>query len=422
MIVTRERAGERAKLTTGSSRRLWMARVATFFGYLQLGVALDMWSASTLSVQHRLGLVAADGTISYTGFGMVATAIGLGAVIGCFAFGPLTDRWGPRAILWPVYVIFPLSFTFIGLFSPLWMSVVFAVLIGVMRGAHDTATSAMAVGLEKLYDKPLMGGFQAIFPIGGFLGGLLSSHMIEWLGIHDDPLTFYLVQGGLLSLLGIFFGYWTLRKRDIPLHANPESTFAPPRQGRGIGWLIVLFGGSMVMSMWVESAIWDWGPSFGRDAFGVTPSEAALGIGFFSLGSFVGRVACDPLVKRIGPVRTVLSSAAFGVVGLVAMLLLQDDGRWVFTGALFLVGIGVSCVGPIMLSAAGRVDPENSGRSVGLVNGVGYFAMLLCPMVMTVVVSTFGTGGVPVVALVLVLAIIGLSPLMRHAAHKQSAS
>lgn len=401
-----------------SSKRLWMARIATFFGYLQLGVALDMWSASTISVQHSLGLVSANGDVDYSSFGYVATAIGLGAVIGCLVSGPLADRIGSRKILWPTFVLFPLSFVLIGLTTSIPLAIGFGVFIGLIRGALDTVTSSLAVALEKIHNKPLMGGFQAIFPIGGFLGGLTSSHLITWLDVTDSPLPLYLTEGLILSALGLVFGYWTLTADEVPRDVTADATPLPKIPGKRLVTLIVLFGGLLIMSMYVESTFWDWGPSFGTEIYTITASAAALAIGVFSLGEFCGRIACDTLVKKLGESAVMFTSGIIGIAGVVVLIVGENGGRWLFTAGMFLVGLGVACMAPIMLSAAGRVDPANAGRVIGIVNGVGYFAMFLAPLAMTFITEHIGIGSVPFVALILLLGILVVSPLMSRFADK----
>ncbi|MCP1412399.1 sugar MFS transporter [Paenarthrobacter sp. A20] len=395
--------------------QLVRARIATFFGYFQIGVALNMWSSSTSSLQRSYGWIGSDGTVDALHFGMLTTAIGVGAVIGSFLTGPLADRYGPRMVIWPLLVLFPASFLPLALTNSFVAALVLGVAIGLVRGGLDTATGALAIALERHYERPLMAGFQAIFPIGGFLGGWASSGLIVLLGVHDSPLPLYAVEGLILAGIGAVVGGWVLRKDQIlPAdHQNHKLNSVRLQTSvvqKGLPALACVLGGMLVLSMWVESSLWDWGQTFGVEVYGSTTAAAAVAISFFSLGEFAGRMISDRLVMRFGEVRVLLVSGLIGIFG--ALVLILGRGDLTLASGMFLVGVGVASMAPVMLSSAGRLDPANAGRSIGIVTGIGYVAMLAGPLGMTVVVSAFGSISIPFVALALLVLIVAFSPMV----------
>ncbi|MFF1831520.1 MFS transporter [Paenarthrobacter sp. NPDC058040] len=396
-----------------SPSQLRRARIATFYGYFQIGVALNMWSASTSSLQRSYGWVGSDGTVDAFHFGMLTTVIGVGAVIGSFVAGPLVDRLGPRAVIWPLLVLFPASFFPLGLTDSFVNSLLLGVAIGLVRGGLDTATGALAVALERLYNRPLMAGFQAIFPIGGFLGGWGSSALLVVLNVHGSPLPLYGVEGFILAAVGAFVGFWVLDRDQIAPPAREDGLVDHGRgrdTSKGLLALAGVLGGMLVLSMWVESSIWDWGQTFSVEVYGSTAALAAVAISFFSLGEFAGRIVCDRFVMRFGEVPVLLVSGLVGILG--AAVLILGRGDIALSGGMFLVGVGVASMAPVMLSSAGRLDPLNAGRSIGVVTGVGYVAMLAGPLGMTLVVSLFGSASIPFVALALLIFIVAISPFV----------
>ncbi len=87
--------------------RVRKARIATFFGFFQLGAVMLMWSTSTTSLRSHLGW---EGDGGDSQFGLLALSIGIGAAVGCFAIGPFIDRYGPRNTAMPTMVVYPLCY------------------------------------------------------------------------------------------------------------------------------------------------------------------------------------------------------------------------------------------------------------------------------------------------------------------------
>lgn len=89
-----------------SLQRIRLARVATFFGFAQLGAVMLTWSTNTTALRAHLGgRGRAETRISAGG-----TGDRVGAAVGCFLIGPFVDRYGPRATCMPTMIIYPLMY------------------------------------------------------------------------------------------------------------------------------------------------------------------------------------------------------------------------------------------------------------------------------------------------------------------------
>jgi MFS family permease len=102
----------------------------------------------------------------------------------------------------------------------------------------------------------------------------------------------------------------------------------------------------------------------------------------------VGRFSGDWLVNRWG-VRTVLLYS--GVLICMGLLLAAALPLPLPTGLGFvLVGLGVSCVIPLLFGMAGRLPGSSSATAVVGVSTVGYFGFLFVPPVVGFIAEAAG--------------------------------
>jgi len=69
-----------------------------------------------------------------------------------------------------------------------------------------------------------------------------------------------------------------------------------------------------------------------------------------------------------------------------------------------------------VLASAGRVDPANSGRNIGMVNGLGYAGIIAGPAAITVLVEAAGLRWLPLLPCALMLVLTSAAPLLMRAA------
>lgn len=393
--------------------RIRKARLATFIGFFQLGSMILIWSTSTTPLRSHLGWEGAQGD---SDFGLLALAIGIGSAVGCFVIGPILDRWGPRRTATLTMVVYPLSYIPLAFLQGLAASMVLGAVVGLWRGAGDTAMNAHGVQVERHYGRPIMSAFHAAYPAGGFVLGLVGSAFARH--YTSSPAMSYIVLGVLMSLLGLLAGRWLLGPDEL-LASQTATTGTTPAEGSTKATtttvLIMLgFGALLLGSMLSEGSVLDWGQEFVRRAAGAEASVAATAVSLYSGAQFVGRLFGDRLASRFGARAIVSASGAIGASG--ALVSLLGTTTAVALTGFILMGLGLSCMAPLMLSSAGRRDPANAGRNIGLVNAVGFCGMLVGPAAITVVVDAFGIRWMPLLSIVLLGLIALCGPLLMRTA------
>lgn len=371
------------------TNRIRLARLATFSGFMLIGAMIYVWSTGVSAYRQFLGLNGAEGDAS---FGVIALGIGIGSAIGALMIGRFIDLLGSKRVVGYTLILYPISIIAMGYISEYWFAFSAGVIMGVLRGATDSALNAHGVQVERFYKRPIMSGFHACYPLGGFVFGMLGSYFA---GMNtSSPTMAFTILGGVLFILSIIMYRYFLDKHEVVEENWEEQNKTNTQTDSGTyskGYIILLmvgFGVLLLASMFGENAVGDWGQEYMHRTLGTTTAVAGMAISFFSGAQFLGRLFGDRLTEYFGAPKIVFYSGILAILG----LLLQTFGgtvQLVFIGyALF--GLGLSCLAPIMLSSAGRKDPKNAGRNISIVNGIGYSGMLLAPAILSTIVSKFG--------------------------------
>jgi MFS family permease len=126
-----------------------------------------------------------------------------------------------------------------------------------------------------------------------------------------------------------------------------------------------------------EGAIGDWGAIYLREGLGSAAGVAALGYSVFALMMAGGRFAGDWLTTQFGAGHIVRAGGALVVAGI--SLVLFAPAPWVAIVGYGLVGAGVSCIFPLILSAAARTPGVAPGTGIAAMATAGYTGFLLGP-------------------------------------------
>ena len=387
--------------------RIKKARMATFAGFMIMGALFYTWSVGVRAFRNHLGM---EGSLGDLNFGMVALGIAIGGTIGAFIVGHFVDRFGPRSVIRLILLAYPLSLIALGYASAYTFALMFGCVLGALRGAVDTALNAHGVQVERFYQRSIMSAFHAFFSLGGFLFGILASYLAGF--STESAMIPFTVAGLSLALLSLLTSQFMLSKDELlPVAAEPaKATAAPLSRNWKILMLMIAFGALLIAGMISESSVSDWGQEFLVRETGMTISTAGLAISFFTGAGFIARMTGDWLATRIGAAAMVFCCGVISIIGIFLSTLSHSPVLGM--AGFALLGLGLACIAPLMLSAAGRKDPANSGRNVGIVNGIGFGGMLGGPAIYSYLVSTYGIGALFYMPLVLMSLIAIFGPLL----------
>jgi MFS family permease len=143
-----------------------------------------------------------------------------------------------------------------------------------------------------------------------------------------------------------------------------------------------------ICSLLGEGAADGWSAVYLRDNLGASAGLAALAYAGFSVAMAFGRLSGDRLAIRLGPVAVMRLCGLVAAAGLSLALLSGSPAGAIAGFTVF--GAGLSCTFPLLLSAAGNVNPAQPSYGISRVAGVGYVGMLGGPVLIGGLASGWG--------------------------------
>jgi len=359
-------------------------RVATALLFLTYGVILGVWTARIPAIKQSLEL--SDGQLSIALLGFAA-----GAITGMQAAGRLVDRLGGARVMIPMAVADGLLLLGPALAPTLATLVLALFVFGAAHGTLNIAMNASAVAVEQAWARPIMTSFHAVYSIGGFLGASIGGAFAQ-AGVGPAG-TFAAVAAALLVTVGLA-ARWVLAPAGVDAAGRPAK-----RAGAMPG--IVFLGVLAFCCLVGEGAAADWASVYLRDTLASSAGFAAAGYAAFSIMMMVGRLAGDRLAAAVGVIPLVRACGVLAAAGLGTALLIGQPVAAVIGWGCF--GAGLSCIAPLIFSAAGSHDPARAGQAIARVASLGWIGFLVGPIVIGAAAELVGLA--PALALPALLAL-----------------
>lgn len=199
------------------------------------------------------------------------------------------------------------------------------------------------------------------FSISGFLGPMIAGFAIDHIGYRE--------AFGVLAVAPLM-AYFGFRKFVFPtsLEGKDEPIIAGQRPKR----VLDLVGSPELMRLYtavvVLSASWDvlqfLIPIYGK-SLGLSASQIGIVLGGFAIGSFLVRLALPWLVRKFSEWPLILSSLCTSVLVYALFPFFPSFGAMIVLSVL--LGLGLGCAQPMVLSVLHRSAPEGRiGEAVGL--------------------------------------------------------
>jgi fucose permease len=335
------------------------ARLAVAAIFCLNGLALANWIARIPDVKQQLGL-------NDQRLGLVLMCSAVGALLAQPTVGWLIGRVGSRRMTTLTLVAFCLAVGLPGLAAdmPSLMGALFV--LGACYGGLDVAMNGQAALIEQRYARPIMSSFHGLWSIGGLVGAALGGL------VATQGLT---VRAHLLGVAGVATIIAALATRwlvvdDSERHEAGPSFALPPRALLLLGF--IAFG-----VLLCEGAIADWGAVYLREGLHSAPGIAATGYAVFSLLMAAGRLTGDGLALQLGPAWVVRVGGALVALGIG--LAIVSDAPMIAIVGFGLIGAGLACSFPLILSAAARTPKIAASTAIAAMATAGYTGFLVGP-------------------------------------------
>lgn len=249
-------------------------------------------------------------------------------------------------------------------------------LIGIAIGAMDVAMNAAAAAIEKEFRLSIMSTCHGMFSLGGFIGAPLGSLLV---GLEIDPVVHMSAASILMILLLLILIPHLWRMPDIE---TDKTVFTLPR---GPLLLLALIGFCVMLG---EGAVADWSAVYLQNTLQSSPYLVGMGYAGFSLTMTVGRFYGDQLVPQWGVRPIVQYGSLIGALGIATAILIPQPITAIL--GFTAVGLGFSCVVPILFSASAKMPGTTAGTGIASVTTMGILGFLIGPPVIGLLAEQFG--------------------------------
>lgn len=331
--------------------------VAVFF--FVSGFGFYTWASRIPTIQQELHLNEAQ-------LGAVLFALPIGLMGTLPLTGVLLSRFDSRRIMMIGAVSFNIMLCAIGFATRSWQLALALVGFGSSRNLMNISANAQSIGVQSLFDRPVIARFHGIWSLAGFGGAALGSLMVS---MSISPGWHFLGVGLVLTAFCWYAWPGTLPQQPAPRERRPW--FALPDK------TLAKYGLISFASMACEGTMIDWSGIFLQKAVHTSRELATLGFTAYMIAMTLGRLTGDRMANRFG-IRTMLTYSG-GLIGfgLLAAVFLPFPSTAII--GFILTGFGVSCVIPVVFGMAGRAEGMSSGSAIAAVSTVGYLGFLVVP-------------------------------------------
>jgi MFS family permease len=323
------------------------------------GITSSSWASRIPDIKTKLQL-------SNAALGGVLFALPVGQLISLPLSGWLISRFGSRQLLIAASIFYPLTLILIPFAAFTWQLVIILLFFGMWANLCNISMNTQAVEVEALYGRSIMASFHGLWSLAGFCGAAIGNFFVS---NSVSPLINFLSIGGIVGVLIASFYRYTLPVNPAEAHdkESKQKFFVKPDK---FVWILGLIA---FCCMICEGSMADWSGVYFQNIVKAPEKFITLGYVSFMATMATGRFLGDWMITRFGFQKILKFSGTLIASGLLIMITLPYLQAAV-AGCL-LVGVGVSCVVPMVYGLAGKsktMPPQFALASVSTISFVGF--------------------------------------------------
>lgn len=340
-----------------SERKHIRAACSIFFFISGFGYA--SWASRIPTIQQQLNLNEAQ-------LGTVLFAMPVGLILTLPLTKYLLRKHSSNLIMLIGALLFNITLCLPGFTNSILQLMVVLFVFGAARNIMNISMNGQSVAVQAHYTRSIITTFHGVWSMAGFAGAGLGYLMVA----NNIGTEYHLPMAGILMVLLSLAAYpQTLYQEPIPEERKP--VFSLPDKSV-LGFAIICFA-----CMATENVMYDWAIIYFEKAGMALPSTAITGFVVYMIFMTMGRFGGDKIVHKIGIVNIIKFSGLMIFFGLLLVALFPYKS--VIFPSFALVGLGVSCIVPLIFSLAGRDKTVNSGTRVASISTIGYLGFLVVP-------------------------------------------
>lgn len=319
-----------------------------FVSFVGFGLVLVLVGANQADLQRDLGLSLAQS-------GLLASALSAGLGVGVVAAGPLFDRFPRRPLFVGSMLLAAGALLSVerGMAFSRWL--LHLALAGAGIGAYDTLLNATVVQrFRERAARPMsvLHAAATLGAVGGpLLAGLLASRG-QWIA------SFHWAGAAHIALAGAALA--------VPLPAPERAPAGAPDRAGPLSPGLLPYATIAFAYVGIESGLTVFAVPYAGH-LGLSAARGGVAISALWLGLLAGRLGVASLFRALDA-RTLSRAGAAGALVLVAGTLFPVHQ---VVATLFLAGVALGCVYPLMIALTGQAFPHARGAATGYAAGAG---------------------------------------------------
>lgn len=363
---------------------------SSYIGMFFLGVAASLIGAAA----RNIGLNPFQ-------IGLMITAQNIGFMLAVIVSGSLADTYAKSRILFIGSLVLAISFFFFYITNYFVLNLIIMILIGIGIGTYEGVTDAMLLEIHPRRENLHINVNHFFVTFGSIVITLyLIFLQMEW--------RVAITQSAIVVLiLAIVYSQINLVKKKSTVETFQQRLRVLSREKV----IVVLFIATIIV-VGCEAATIGILTTFLMDLRGFDQISSKIGLIIFLLGMASGRLLVGIFTPR-GKI-PLLILALFGFSVLIFGSLYFLDLGTITSGAIFLAGLSMSALLPLMLTLAGLLFKEISGTVLGIIKVAIPIGGILIPFLLSLF-SKFGSfhGSLLLIPLSLLIAFLTLFFVLR---------
>lgn len=340
----------------------WAITFSSYLAMFFLGVAVSVIGAAA----RNIGL-------SPSQIGLLVAVQNIGFMLSVLLAGMLADTYEKPKILFVGSLMLAISFLTFFLSELFWVNLALMLLFGVGMGVYEGVTDALLLDLH-----PHRAGLH--ININHFFvtfGAMMIAVYLLFLQMNWRQSV--IQAGGVVLLLTLFFGLTKLKSKPGRIESYRARLQLLGHDRRMVALVI-----ATIMAVGVEVGAISLLTTFLAELRGFTEITSKIGLIIFLGGVAVGRVLVGLFTQKA----QMLVPALLTLLGLsflfFSWLYFLPLGDWAYP-VIFLAGLSLSAILPLIITLAGLMYREMAGTALGVIKAAVPLGGILLPFFITVI-------------------------------------
>jgi MFS transporter, DHA1 family, tetracycline resistance protein len=336
-----------------------------------------------------MGLTGLPGEQAVAWAGPLTATFAIVNFIAMPTIGGLSDRFGRRPVLLASMATLAVDFLIMGLATSIWMLFLGRALSGASSATLSTANAYIADTTTPEQRGRAFGMMGAAFGIGFVLGPAFGG----LLGMIDPRAPFF--AAAAVAFANLLYGYFVLpeslkpaRRRNFEMRrANPFGAFRHFARLPKVSWFLI-GAGIYALAHSVYPSTWSF---HGEIRYDWGAAEIGLSLAFVGITtSLVQWFLMDPILKRLGVIRTALFGYAINIIGMTAYAF--AFAPWMIYPIVAFAALG-GVTTPAMNTIMSNLTPDDAqGELHAASASLNALAISIAPIILTQVLHHYSSG------------------------------